>query len=149
MDPISLASAAVGLLAPFVAKGAEKMADKLGEAGAQALTGLLARLRARWAGDAEAAGTLSAFEAKPERHAATLQEVLAERLQADPAFAQELASALQATGPVLHLHQEVGQAEQVTGLRAEHVGQGRIDLTQLVTKAGSVLGADIKTFGGR
>src|SRR4051812_41766434 len=68
MDPAiaSLAANVVAVLMPIVTTGAEEVVRAVGDAAYEKAKGLLSSLKARWAGDEEAADTLKRFEEKPE-----------------------------------------------------------------------------------
>lgn len=87
-----LASAAVGLLAPFVAKGAEELAESFGGEIADRLVQLYDSVKARLTG-AAAKEALADLEAKPEddRRKAALELQLEKALDADLAFREEVA----------------------------------------------------------
>jgi hypothetical protein len=91
MDPVS---AAVALLAPYLARAGEAAATKAGEAAVSGAKALLVMIRRRFSrdGDHYAQQTLARLEEKPEDQArqAALQGVLAEKAKEDPSFATEL-----------------------------------------------------------
>lgn len=97
MDISTLVPAVMALLAPFVAKGAEEFAKTAGKAAAEKAGALLSTLRERWSKDDEAKDALTRFEQKPERYRPVVEDILAEAVRADPAFAQTLSQIL---GPV-------------------------------------------------
>ena len=83
VDWMAIATAAVGLLAPFVKKAGEKAAEKAGEA-------IFKLIQDRLKGDEEAESTLKNFEKKPERHGPALADILRETAEADPEFGAAL-----------------------------------------------------------
>lgn len=96
MDPISLASAAVATLAPYLAKAGEGAAKKIGEQAVDSAGKLLGWMRAKLGGRAQEA--LDDLAAKPdsEDNQADLRKQLAKALEADPALAAELRALLPA-----------------------------------------------------
>jgi hypothetical protein len=94
MDPITLATAAVAALAPYLAKAGEGAAKKLGEEAVDAGGKLLGWMRARLTGRAQEA--LEDLAATPgnEDNQADLRKQLAKTLAADPALAADLARLL-------------------------------------------------------
>jgi hypothetical protein len=89
VDPASLALAAATLIATGAAEGA---AAALGEAVRGGIGRISQAVRARFTGDPAVEESLTRLEAKPDSQAraAELAENLKERLDADPAFADEL-----------------------------------------------------------
>ena len=96
MDPVILASAAVALLSPYLAKVGEGAAKKIGEDTVEAGGRLLGWMRAKLGGRAKEA--LDDLAAKPdsEDNQADLRKQLAKALEADPALAAELRAMLPA-----------------------------------------------------
>jgi hypothetical protein len=90
MDPATIALTAAGLLAK---KALEAAAGKAGEGAWAALGRIADAVRHRFGGDPEVTESLDRLEAKPTSEARTAEvaEVLSDRLQADPTFAEELA----------------------------------------------------------
>lgn len=95
MDP---AAAAVALLVPYLGQLgghlAGRVATELTEAVMVRLDHLYDRIKARFAGDRAAGRALQRLEERPQDQLrqASLQDVLAEALEADPRFAAELAA---------------------------------------------------------
>ena len=100
MDPITLAAAVGAVLAPFVkqmlSKGADRIAEDMGDALAGSLRRLLHRIKQRVTGDGYATGVVERFEQEPDSklRQATFQDMLAEVAGNDPAFAAEMEKAL-------------------------------------------------------
>jgi uncharacterized protein (DUF2126 family) len=92
MDPVS-ASVVVGLLARYAKHLAGIAESKLDEATDHALTRLWAAVRSRLSNDPHAVSTLDRVAEQPENELrqAALQGYLAEAMEADRAFALELA----------------------------------------------------------
>jgi hypothetical protein len=89
MDPATIALTAAGLLAT---KALEAAGGKAGEGAWAALGRIADAVRRRFGGDPEVTEAVDRLEAKPTSEARTAEvaEVLGDRLQADPSFAQEL-----------------------------------------------------------
>ena len=96
MDPVTLASAAVALLSPYLAKIGEGAAKKIGEDTVETGGKLLGWMRAKLGGRAKEA--LDDLAAKPgsEDNQADLRKQLVKALEADPALATELRAMLPA-----------------------------------------------------
>jgi len=94
MDPAALATAAVGILAPYLTEAGHVAAKKLGEGAATQVEGLIGAIRRKFGldKDAYADQTLARLEAQPdeETRKQALAGVIAEKAKADAAFKEEL-----------------------------------------------------------
>lgn len=96
MDPATLATSTVALIVPYLAKAGEAIAAKAGQAVWDSFAGkakaLYDGIKAKFAGDEDAATALKQLENKPdsEGRQASLKEVLEGKIQADPTFADML-----------------------------------------------------------
>jgi hypothetical protein len=96
MDPVTLATTVVGLLAPYLLKAGEKVADTLTDRAADATPGVVARLyrtlKERLRPGSYEASQLEGVEAKPDSPARqqALAATLAEFLAEHPEVAAEL-----------------------------------------------------------
>jgi hypothetical protein len=90
MDPATIALTAAGLLAT---KALEAAGGKVGEGAWAALGRIADAIRRRFGGDPEVTEALDRLDTKPTSEARTAEvaEVLGDRLQAAPDFAEELA----------------------------------------------------------
>jgi len=131
MDP---ASAAVALLAPYLAEAGTAAASRAGEAAVDGAKALLAMLRRRFSGDKDeyAQQTLTRLEEKPDDQArqAALQGVLAEKAEEDRSFRTELERLVHQTTfdrPVAEFLTEVygGEVGKIVNIGA--AGTVRID----------------------
>ena len=88
MDPLTLAAIA----APFVVKGAEAFSNAAGEKLGAKVGELCQAVINKFKGDSDAEETLALPQKKPDSKGRqiALEEVLAEKLEADPDFADEL-----------------------------------------------------------
>ncbi len=117
IDPMT--TAAVALLAPYLAKAGEEVAQKVGDAAWQMAASLYQAIRRKFTKDQDAYAqqTLQRLKEQPTNEArqAALADVLNEKVQADPSFAQELKQLVQDTtqtqGINQFLTQVYGQAQ--------------------------------------
>jgi hypothetical protein len=148
MDPVTgLAAAVVGVLAPFVARGAEKFAESAGAAAFETVQALLAFLRRRWSNDAEAADALARFQERPERYGPVLQDILSEQLRDDEGLRKQLSALLDSMGPTLTVVLEMQKAETATGLKAGQLASGTANVLMRIGKGRDVKGAEIDRIG--
>jgi hypothetical protein len=149
MDPITatLAANVVAVLAPYAAVGAQEFARNVGKEAYEKAKGMLATLRAKWAGDEEATDALTRFEEKPERYAPVLEDVLKEKLAEDKELAMVLSTLLSEMGPSLEVVQRMEEGRRVTGLQAEEMAEGRARVRQDIGTGEDVTGARIRRIG--
>ena len=147
MDPVSLATNVVAVLAPYAAVGAQEFARNIGKEAYEKAKGMLATLRAKWAGDEEATEALTRFEEKPERYAPVLEDVLKEKLTEDKELAAVLSTLLSEMGPSLEVVQRMEEGRRVMGLEAEEMAEGRARVRQDIGTGEDVTGARIRRIG--
>jgi SOS response regulatory protein OraA/RecX len=149
MDPaiIDLTTKVMTILLPLVSKGAEEFAGKVGDAAYEKAKSLLMAIKQKWSGDQEVVENLARFEEKPERYKVVLEDILREKLSDDRDFASKLSQQLREIGPALEVIQEMDEGRNITGLRAKEMGSGKAKVTQHITKADSVTGADLDIIG--
>ena len=98
MDPTALAAAATALLAPYVSKAGEKLAEKVGEKLPEQMGKLWTAIAARFKGKPAAEEAVKDLAAKPddEDNQAAFRKELKKLLADDADFVDELAKLLQA-----------------------------------------------------
>ena len=149
MDPtiVDLAKNVITVLLPFVSKGAEAFASKVGDTAFEKAEALLTTLKQKWSGDKEATDSLILFEEKPERYKVVLEDILQEKLANDHELAAQVAQFLQGMGPTLEIIQQMEEGKNVIGLKATEMKSGRARVTQDIAKAEGVTGAEFDTLG--
>ncbi|HEU0097289.1 MAG TPA: hypothetical protein VFQ67_00810 [Allosphingosinicella sp.] len=120
LDGAALITAAVALVAPYLAKAGESAAEKVGEASAEGAGKVLGWMRAKLTGRAKEA--LDDLEKAPgsEDNQADLRKQLARAIEADPALAEELralipAEAMEEGAMVQNVSGAGAKAAQVRG----------------------------------
>lgn len=90
MDIQTIATAAMTILSPYLTKGAEEFAKTVGKVTAEKAAALYQAIRNKFKGDAYAEQTLARAEEKSgsKGRQTALKEVLAEKLQQNPTFAE-------------------------------------------------------------
>jgi hypothetical protein len=99
----AIVASAVSILAPYVAAGGKKAAEVVGEGLAKQAGNLLGRIRSWFSGDEEATSTLAKFEEKPARYSTSIEDILREKIEADPAKLSELEQLVESMGPRLEV----------------------------------------------
>ena len=130
MDPISIATAAVAALSPYLIKTGERVAGAAGDAAFECAQALFAKLKLRFADQRTAQVALQdlADDPKDADNAAGLRKELKKLLAADPDFQQELADLIAAAprsnGPVFtnHIGGDVGNWVQSGSIGQLHIG---------------------------
>lgn len=144
---IALAMNVVNVLLPYVSKGAEEFASKVGDAAYEKARMLLSTLKEKWQGDKEASESLACFEEKPERYQPVLTDILQEKLSQDKDFASQVSRLLQEMGPALQVIQTMEKGTGITALKAGEFHRGTANVSQEITTGEDVIGAEIDTIG--
>ena len=150
MDPviIDLATKVMAVLLPFVSKGAEEIASKVGEAAYEKAASLLSTLKQRWSGDPIATADLTRFEEEPDEvYQAVLKKTLQKKLTEDKGLAAELTQLMQEIGPTLKIIQKMEVGKDVTGVKAGAIKRGDVAVEQTMTDAQGVTGVQADTIG--
>ena len=92
MDPITIASSAIALLTPYLAKAGEEVSKKAVGAAWEKVTEIHKTIKERLAQEKDKypKETLKRFEKEPNKRKHAMQETLAEILEKDQAFAKKL-----------------------------------------------------------
>ncbi|MDI3486659.1 MAG: hypothetical protein PWQ50_1879 [Methanolobus sp.] len=148
MEPYTtLASKVIEILVPYVSKGAKGFAEGLGKDAYDKSKNLLRNLRKRWSGDKEATDVLGNFEGNPKRYQSVLEEILNEKLEQDKDLANDLDRFLKDTGPLVISIQKMKDAENVVGIDAEEMTEGKAISKQDIEKSKNVTGVKVKRIG--
>jgi len=149
MDPVlmTLAGKALQLVAPYLAKGGEKVAEALGEEIGAQVKGLVERIRARFRREPAKAEVLDQYAADPAANEGAAQATLARELEADPAFRAEVEADVNRFGPVLSVVQRIKEGKEVTGAEFDEVKKGLIQVHQEMDKGEKIVGFKGKIFG--
>jgi hypothetical protein len=143
----ALVASAVTVLSPYVAAGATKAAEVVGEAVATQAGKLLGRLREWFSGDSEAVTALGNFETNPSRYSGIVEDILRHKAGADPKILAELEQLLGAMGPRVEVFQKVRTlAGEVVGLDMAKWEKGLAIARQdvdTVEKGGKLIGTKI------
>ncbi len=132
IDMHQVATTAAALLGPYLAKSGEGFAKKAGEAAWDKVVALYQTIRCKFIADKDekAQEALHRLKEQPtdEKHQAALAEVLTEKAQADPVFAQDLQQLVQVTT----------QDETVAQFLNQVYDRGRVDKIISIGHAGVV-----------
>ena len=149
MDPVlmTLAGKALQIVAPYLAKGGEKVAEALGEQIGTQVKGLVERITARFRREPAQAQVLDAYAANPAANEGAVQNALARELEADPAFRAEVEQDVNRFGSVLSVVQRIKEGKEVTGAEIDEVSEGLIQVHQEIEKGEKIVGFKGGSFG--
>ncbi|MCQ0987163.1 hypothetical protein [Jiella marina] len=149
MDLVSIASAAVIALTPFLTKVGESAGEEVGKKTLAVGEKLLELLYRRWQGKPEAEDRLANLATGEESAKADLQSALAVEMATDAKFAELVKAILENDdAPELNIDQDIVDGEELTGARIREVLRGRINVRQKAENVKTVTGIDeIDTFG--
>ena len=147
MDPATIAASVVTLLAPYVKDAGQELVKTVGDVGVRKVRDLLSLLKQRFASDPAAAQDLSRFEKEPAKRADDLKETIVAKVQADPAFADEITQRVNDLGPVIVAVQEFDVLERATNVRAGSMESGSLSATQKGKTGTDVKNVDIDRIG--
>ena len=147
---VQLATTVLSILTPYAARTGKEFVEAVGETAYQRAKALMDTLKERWARRTEhkeASDVLENFEKKPERYTPVLQDVLEEKIAADPELADELTRRTQEFGPLIEIIQRLENAEGVTGLEVKEMTGGKASISQEIKGSRNVTGAKIDRIG--
>jgi hypothetical protein len=147
MDPVTIATAALTVLAPYVKNAGRELVKTVGEVALDQAKGLLGWLKGHFAGDPVATKDLSRFEADPDKFESGLQSTIEEKAQADPAFAAELKKRLDEIGPQIVVFQRIKEGKLAVGVEADNIHSGKVSVTQENEHVDESIGVWTKTVG--
>ena len=143
----TLAAAAISLLAPYLAKGAEQFAGEAGKGAADAVRAIAERLQRWWSKEPVAAAAVQSLPADPAKYAPILAGLLSSDLQHDPSFASELRALVDDAGPHVTVIQHMTVAIGVTGADVDELLRGSVHVEQVMDEARDVTGFRAKAIG--
>lgn len=147
MDPVTIGTAVVTILSPYVADAGKELVKAAGEVGLQKAKGLMTWLKQQFAGDPVAASDLSRFEQDPTTFAPSLQATVATKASEDPAFSTEITNRVKELGPIIAIVQEFKHAKGMVGVEGATVHAGKVSVTQKGDTADNVIGFKGGTIG--
>jgi hypothetical protein len=143
----ALAGLAISIVAPYVAKGAETFAQQVGSEAFGAVKAVADRLRTWWADEPVAAAAAESLASDPQKYSTILTQLLSSDLAKDDAFAAELRTLTDRVGPHVEVIQRIEIAKGVTGADVERLVAGIVHVEQDVKEAEDVTGFRAGTVG--
>jgi hypothetical protein len=150
MDPTILAASVVAALTPYAKKATEEFAGEIGKAVFEKTKSLMGWIKAKFAHDPSMVDVVKRFEDDPDKYSPFLQDVLQERLQAEPSMADELGrlvEEIKKTGPTVGVVVKMKKAEDVVGLRVKTMKRGKADVNIDIEEGKNIRGAEIDELG--
>ena len=149
MDPVllTLAGKALQLVAPYVARGGEKVAEALGEEIGAQVKGLVERIRARFRREPANAEVLDQYAADPQANEGAAKATLARELEADPAFRAQVEADVNRFGTVLSVVQRVKEGRVIDAGEIENAKNALLQYVQEADKVDEMRGPKIRNLG--
>ena len=142
-----LVATVLGLVAPYLAKGAEEFAKEAGKQAFEKVDALVERLRAWWTKDPVAAALASDLPANPEENSKMLGERLTRAMERDASLATDIRRLVSEGSPYIEVIQKIEVAKGVTGAKVKEVVRGTLSVKQEMKSADSVTGVQIDKLG--
>jgi hypothetical protein len=139
MDPVTIGTAVVTILSPYVADAGKELVKAAGEVALEKARGLMTWLKQQFAGDPVAASDLSRFEQEPTVFAPSLQKTIQKKVAEDPAFSAAITDRVTELGPIITVIQKFNDARDMTGIDGA-VHSGKVSVTQEGSTAANVTG---------
>lgn len=146
MEPMSLAAAVLTALAPYIAKGAEAVAEEVGKGAVGFVGGLFKGLKGRWRDKPEPQRALQSFLADPAAGREQFALALTMELARDPELSSQVERLLHGGAPELFVRQVVDDADEIVGVEAEEV-KGPITVDQELRNVGKGVGIKAGKIG--
>jgi hypothetical protein len=146
MDP--LAATVVGIVAPYLVKGAEEFAQSAGKASFEGAKALVERLREWWRDDPVANAAASDLPSDPEHNGKLLALQLDRALKKDRALSDEVRALVDRMGPTVDVVQRMEVARGVTGADIATLVSGQVRVEQEMKDAQNVTGFRAGRVGG-
>jgi hypothetical protein len=129
-------------LARYFKKAAEAFAGEAGQSVHGKVKDMWEKLRARVAGDPQAAATLDRFERDPDGARTELEALVVKQAAADAALRDKLAE-VKLQAPNVKVVQWVKEAEEAVALKARRLARGNVDVAREVGKARMMAAVEI------
>lgn len=150
MDPISLVSAAMAALSPYLLKAGEHVAEAIGKQAVDKAEAILTGLWARWHGKPDAEKRLAAYVKDPSTGRDAMTAALAVEVAGDPEFARLLGDLLDDRArPEIFVEQLAEKNGNLTGADIRELFQGRVKIIQTLKDGGTAIGYKGDSVGRR
>jgi hypothetical protein len=146
MDP--LIATVISIVSPYLVKGAEEFAKSAGKAAFDGTKALVDRLSQWWNNDPIANAAATSIESDPEHYGKMLGAQLEHQLKKDASFANELRVLVDDLGPSVDVIQRMEVARGVTGADIGTLTTGRVRVEQTIGDAQDVTGFKANKVGG-
>ena len=144
-----LAATVLSIVSPYLVKGAEEFAKTAGKAAFDGAKALVDRLGRWWKNDPIANAAATSFKSDPEHYGKMLGAQLEHELKNNEAFAQELRSLVDSMGPSVDVIQKMEVARGVTGADIGTLVSGQVKVHQEIKDAQNVTGFKADRVGGK
>jgi hypothetical protein len=139
MDPVTIGTAVVTILAPYAADAGKELVKTAGEVGLEKAKGLMTWLKRQFAGDPVATSDLSRFEKDPKTFGPSLEATIEKKADADPAFAAEVTDRVKSVAPNITIVQRLKKGTDVTAVEG-NIKSGTVSTTQEIDEGSRITG---------
>jgi hypothetical protein len=147
MDPATLATSCIAILAPYVAKAGKELVETVGQVAYDHAKTLFNNLKARWSSDPAASTALTDFEKNPKENAEALRTVVQQRLESDKQLQDQVAQTVKDMGPRLDVFMKITEGEDVVGAKIKNFTRGTATVNIEAGKLVKGVGADVENLG--
>jgi hypothetical protein len=137
---LSLVQSSLIFLAPYLQKGLEGLAGKLGERAVD----FLGKLKNLVSHDQASSEVVANFEKDPELYVTSLEVMLKRKLAADSGFARQLTELVAETGPASEIMVQATGGDSAVGIMEADQVKGSLKVDVKTEDTGQTIG--IKTF---
>ncbi len=133
---LSLVQTSLVFLAPYLQKGFEGLAGKLGERAVD----FLGDLKHLLGHDRASSELVTNFEKDPELYVGSLEVMLKRKVDSDPEFARQLSELLAAAGPMSNIAVEATGGNEAVGIEEVDQTKGSINVAVKSKDTGKTTG---------
>lgn len=149
MDPISIATAVIAALSPYLVKAGEEVAGELGKKALSRGEAILMALWKRWEKKPAMKARLASYQADPAANRDALLVTLSNEIENEPEFASMLDGLLHTGQPEAYVQQIAQKGGELTGARIREMLSGSVNVHQTLIDGGKAVGIEVERFGKR
>jgi hypothetical protein len=143
-----LAATVISIISPYLVKGAEGFATTAGKAAFEGAKALADRLARWWKDEPVANAAATSIKSDPEHYSKLLGTELQRALTKDQSLANDLRALVDQLGPLVDVIQKIEVARGVTGADIRNLVGGQVRVNQEIRDAQNVTGFKADKVGG-
>ena len=144
-----LVASVIGIVTPYLIKGAEEFAKSTGQAAFDGTKALVERLSRWWKNDPIASTAANSIKSDPEHYGKLLGVQLEHALKNDPSLANDLKALVDNLGPAINVIQKIDVGRGVTGADIGTLVSGQVNIDQDVRDGQNITGFKADRVGGK